>query len=384
MSSLDSYPNIKLITPEFDSQLTDLIIELEKLRERKHLISTTHPVMFHQVKKIYQWMETLGSARIEGNRTTLADYIEDQITKTQSHGEKSLELANLERAYDYIESTIQDRPIDKGFICELHRLVVDGLTPNTLGGEGDINPGALRDHSVSIKGSPHRPPELNSEVVRCMDELIDFINQDAPPKKDLLITAIAHHRFMWIHPFGNGNGRVGRLLTYAMLIRKGFSVERIINPTAVFCLDRDLYNTNLTQADTGSIEGLYNWCEFVLTGLHRELAKIDKLLEFSFFSKRIVEPALRISVDQEWITQEEYKILHLTIEKDQQYICARDIMTKLDTNKPVSYKINQLKAKQMLESMPSMPRKYHLRFDNNYILRGVIQTLKNEGFLTVE
>jgi Fic family protein len=189
---------------------------------------------------------------------------------------------------------------------------------------------------------------------------------------------------MWIHPFGNGNGRVGRLLTYAMLIRKGFSVERIINPTAVFCLDRDRYNTNLTQADTGSIEGLYNWCEFVLTGLHRELAKIDKLLEFSFFSKRIVEPALRISVDQEWITQEEYKILHLTIEKDQQYICARDIMTKLDTNKPVSYKINQLKAKQMLESMPSMPRKYHLRFDNNYILRGVIQTLKNEGYLTVE
>jgi Fic family protein len=329
-------------------------------------------------------METLGSARIEGNRTTLADYIEDQITRPRSHGEKSLELANLERAYEYVESAVHDRPIDKSMICDLHRMVVEGLTPNTQGGEGDLYPGRLRDQPVSIAGARHRPVELHSEVERCVDELIEFINQDAPAKKDLLITAIAHHRFMWIHPFGNGNGRVGRLLTYAMLIRKGFSVERVINPTAVFCLSREQYNDHLADADDGSSEGLTRWCEFVLDGLHRELEKIDQLLEFSFFSKRIVLPALRMSLQQQLITPEEHKILQLSIEKDEQYISAGDIMKLLRTEKSVSYKINQLKAKKMLDSVPGMPRKYHLRFDNNYILRGIVQALKNEGYLTVE
>ena len=384
MSSVDSYPNVRLITPEFDSPLTDFIIELEKLRVRKQFISTTHPVLFHQVKKIYQWMETLGSARIEGNRTTLADYFEDQINQTQSHGEKSKELANLEKAYEYIESNVQDRKIDKGFLCDLHRLVVAELTPNTQGGEGDTHPGILRDHSVRIQGASHLPPQLHSEVVRCVDELIEFINQDTPPKKDLLTIATAHHRFMWIHPFGNGNGRVGRLLTYAMLIRKGFSVERIINPTAVFCLDRDHYYHNLSQADSGSNEGLSHWNLFVLTGLHRELTKIDKMLEFSYFSERIVAPALKIALDQNWINKEEFKILYLTLEKNEPFISAGDIMEKLNTSKSVSYKINKLKAKKMLDSLPNMPRKYHLRFDNNYLLRGIIQVLKNEGYLTVD
>lgn len=40
-----------------------------------------------------------------------------------------------------------------------------------------------------------------------MEELFDFINAEDSPKYDLLKTAIAHHRFVWIHPFGNGNGR---------------------------------------------------------------------------------------------------------------------------------------------------------------------------------
>ena len=70
-----------------------------------------------------------------------------------------------------------------------------------------------------------------------MNELFDFINQDSGAKFDLLKTAIAHHRFVWIHPFGNGDGRTVRLFTYAMLIKLGFNVNvgRIINPTAVLC-----------------------------------------------------------------------------------------------------------------------------------------------------
>ena len=57
-----------------------------------------------------------------------------------------------------------------------------------------------------------------------MQELVAFINENHPPKYDLIKVALAHHRFGWIHPFGNGNGRVVRLLTYALLIKYGFTL----------------------------------------------------------------------------------------------------------------------------------------------------------------
>ena len=82
-----------------------------------------------------------------------------------------------------------------------------------------------------------------------------FINENHPPKYDLIKVALAHHRFGWIHPFGNGNGRVVRLLTYALLIKYGFNVKtggRVLNPTAAFCNDRDQYYDMLARADTGS------------------------------------------------------------------------------------------------------------------------------------
>lgn len=86
-----------------------------------------------------------------------------------------------------------------------------------------------------------------------MDELFEFINTKQGAKYDLLKVALAHHRFAWIHPFDNGNGRTVRMLTYAMLIQYGFNVhmgQRLINPTAVFCNDRDAYYNVLMQADS--------------------------------------------------------------------------------------------------------------------------------------
>ena len=51
--------------------------------------------------------------------------------------------------------------------------------------------------------------------------------KDDSPKYDLLKVAIAHHRFVWVHPFSNGNGRTVRLFTYAMLVKLGFNVNGI-------------------------------------------------------------------------------------------------------------------------------------------------------------
>ena len=66
--------DLKLVKPTFDSSLTDLIIELDYLR-KKQLGGSTHPKVFFQLKHIFHTLESIGSARIEGNNTTIVEYI---------------------------------------------------------------------------------------------------------------------------------------------------------------------------------------------------------------------------------------------------------------------------------------------------------------------
>ena len=157
---------------------------------------------------------------------------------------------------DYVEESIQaGGHISKMLIRELHQLTVDNLVR-----EGDSTPGQYRAGNVQIGGAEHLPPDA-ALVPMLMQELADFINRDDPPKYDLLKMAIVHHRFCWIHPFGNGNGRTVRLLSYGVLIKYGFNVQaggRVLNPTAVFCNDRNAYYAMLSEADKGTDEGLEN------------------------------------------------------------------------------------------------------------------------------
>ena len=150
-----------------------------------------------------------------------------------------------------------------------------------------------------------------------MTELIDFFNRNNDSKYDLLKIALTHHRFAWVHPFQNGNGRVARLLTYAMLIERGFNVEtgRILNPSAVFCNDRETYYKMLFEADSGTDKGLLKWCKYVLTGLRDELTKIDKLLNYDFLSQRILKPAIRYTLERKLVTDLEASILNLAVDK---------------------------------------------------------------------
>ncbi|MFA5244890.1 MAG: hypothetical protein WC380_06275, partial [Pedobacter sp.] len=70
--------DLKLYEPSFGATLTDLIIELDYLR-KKPLSGSTHPGVFFQLKHIFHTLDSVGSARIEGNNTTIAEYIETKL-----------------------------------------------------------------------------------------------------------------------------------------------------------------------------------------------------------------------------------------------------------------------------------------------------------------
>ena len=376
---------LQLYQPKWNSKLAKTIVELERLREKK-LWGTVPPYIFFQLKNIFQIMESLGSARIEGNHTTLSEFVEKIITKVpkDTKMEKDREIFNIDRATSFIEDQIKKgTKISRSHLFEIHKIITDGLTPPP-DGEGSRYPGELRPTNVSIQNSSHFPPE-NIKVPEYFDELIEFVNTQVDLHNDLLVTALSHHRMAWIHPFDNGNGRLIRMFTYAMLIKQGFQVKagRILNPTAIFCMDRNKYYDMLALADTGKEEKVLMWCEYVLSGLKTEIEKIDKLLDLKYMTNTILLPALVISLEREHITKREYNILSAVVKNPNMTIISSDLEDIIGKESPVqrSRILKRLKDKDMLQPIPEKSRVYTIGFANNFLLKGVFDVLEQNGFV---
>ena len=129
--------DLALLNPAFDSPLVDVLTELEHLR-RLQLVGTTPAPVFFQLKRVFHMLESLGSARIEGNHTTLADYVESSLEGGSSTGDHLREIANIEQAMAFIESSMEPgAAVSEHFIRELHALAARDLVR-----EGAATPGA--------------------------------------------------------------------------------------------------------------------------------------------------------------------------------------------------------------------------------------------------
>lgn len=377
---------LKLYEPEWGSELTSIILELEQLRV-KQLGGPVPRHIFLQLKNIFQMLESLGSARIEGNRTTLAELIERTIeekNRPKDGDAQAREIANIEDAIIFIEANVQSGTlVSRALISEIHKIIVKELPPPP-NGEGSYNPGMYRPMPVSIQKADHKPPEP-SQVSEYMEELFSFVNASVESKNDLLVTAIAHHRAAWVHPFDNGNGRVIRMFTYALLIKQGFAVstDRILNPTAIFCNDRQKYYDMLALADTGEKENMLEWCRYVLSGLRDEIKKIDRLLDYRYLMLEILLPALFFAKERELITEREYAILEAVVMSEDMTIKSGDIESVIGemSSEHRSRIIRGLREKGMLNPLKEGGRVYTIGFMNNYLLRGVIKVLEEQGFV---
>ena len=217
------------------------------------------------------------------------------------------------------------------------------------------------------------------------NKFIEFINEKHKEQYQLLMVAIAHHRFEFIHPFDNGNGRMGRLLNYAFLIKLGFKVKqgRLINPSSVFYANRDQYYDMLSCADTLEPRDLLAWCEYFLIGLKNEIEKIDHLLKKEYVQKIILLPMLKIALDREHITKQEFDILTYIVKKDDMCMKAEELdKFGIRKSKEKSNIMTKLKDKKMVRSITDGGRIYTIYFVNNYLLRSIMHVLKDSGFVS--
>ncbi|WP_104089767.1 Fic family protein [Cryobacterium sp. N19] len=359
----------------FDSDLTREIIAFERARANLSR-GTTPSIIYSQLKELFQLLTSIMSARIEGNRTSILDAVtgaaESRLGNSlRPQNEGVREILNIQRAITFIDANVGSSPVDHLFIRELHRIVVDGLSR-----EGDHTPGAYRLGEVSIGHSAHHPP-WPSDVPDYMSVLVAFIAQPQAPHNQLLQTAIVHHRFLWIHPFGNGNGRVARLITYAMLIQHGFSSSAgygAVNPTAVFGADRQAYYDNLELADTLENDGVVAWCTYVLRGLNSDLANLARLSDAEFVIHQVLVPAVERLRAAGGLTLREAEAL--SIAAAQTTVKAADLESAFPGSASSrSHAIKRLIDRGLLVPVESGARSYRLAFVPNDLTVHLVRRL---------
>ncbi|RAN76144.1 hypothetical protein B5P43_24425 [Bacillus sp. SRB_336] len=372
----------KIEFPEFafSSPLAGSIIALERLRGDLGS-GSTHPAVFMQLKSLFQLMSSIMSARIEGNRTSIVDAVAGATAAAngeQAPAEGVQEIINLQEAAAFVDTVVQPgTPMTHALVRELHKIAVRGLNR-----EGDKTPGSYRTDEVTIGGSHHVPP-LAVSVQGDMSELLDFVNSPVEQSFDLLKVAIAHHRFVWIHPFGNGNGRVCRLFTYATLVSQGLSdsgMYRAVNPTTVFGSDRARYYSMLEQADTLEPNDIVQWCDYLLNGILEDMQKLDKLSDSTFVLDSLLRPSIKRGVDAGALSRQDAAVLDVVGRLTE--VKASDLKAALPGSvSSRSQQIRKLVDRKLIQPIVEGKRSYQLVMAPGPLTPFIIRQLDQLDFL---
>ena len=171
-----------------------------------------------------------------------------------------------------------------------------------------------------------------------------------------------------------------------MLQKYGFDKVALLNPAAIFCMNRDKYFAALSKADTGTEDGMLFWCRYVLAGLNSELKKIEKLLDRNFLIEKIIKPSIEYSLSRGLITPDESKIVEFGLYNPEFIFMSKDITKIFGSKQPrqITYFITKMLQKGLLKKESPTSRKYYINILYNPNLRGFVETITKEGFLNFE
>jgi len=229
---------------------TQLIQEelLARINEKMKQLNSMRPIPADALGKLHEEMRlvhTYHSNAIEGNTLTLQEtklVLEEGLTIGGKSLREHIEATNNAKAFDRMEELAKKKySIDQITIQEIHEIVTRGILEDA---------GRYRIRNVRITGAVKSPPDW-SKIVKLMDDLIEKI---AESKAHPIETAsFLHHRFVEIHPFSDGNGRVARLLTNLYLIARNYP------PVVLKKEDRGKYYKSLRAADAGNLGPFANF-----------------------------------------------------------------------------------------------------------------------------
>jgi Fic family protein len=244
---------------------------LGRLAEVGRLMPNPHLLIRPFVRR-----EAVLSSQIEGTLASYDDLVLFEVDEdVEQRAPDVREVANYVRALEYGLSRVSTPPLSRRVICELHRILME----NVRG--GDQTPGEFRRNQVyigqrgqAIAEARFVPPPPGELVDRAMADLERYLH--APSELPSVVRlALVHYQFEAIHPFNDGNGRIGRLLISLMLCLEGVLLQPLLYLSAWFERYRSEYYDHLLYV---SQRGSWNeWLTFFARGVaHEAMDAVDR------------------------------------------------------------------------------------------------------------
>ncbi|MCC5846390.1 MAG: Fic family protein [Verrucomicrobia bacterium] len=288
--------------------------------------------------------EAVLSSKIEGTQATVDEVLEQEagILKEGEKAKDIQEIINYREALRSANHYLEDRPITLSFVCQLHRTLL-----NSVRGQ-DKTPGEFRKdqnwigfHGCTIEEASFVPPN----PLRLIDHLNAWENYLAVNDIDLLLqTAVIHAQFELLHPFKDGNGRIGRILIPLFLYQKKKLSQPMFYLSSYLEAHRDEYYLRLQNI---SREGDWNaWIAFFLRAITEQAknnnAKVKAIMElYDRMKQRIHE-----------ITHSQYTVHLLDAIFDRPIFETTDFVRRTGIQKPTAMGLlRQLKAAGILREL---------------------------------
>jgi len=280
-----------------------------------------------QVAELTRWMHCYYSNLIEGQQTRVRD-IEAALKKDFAAEPEKRHLQQLSLAHLKVQRWAASQtgsPFASEFIRELHRRFYTQL-PEAMrlatalkGKKTPLTPGELRDRDVEVGTHVGPPHELVPDLLGHFQRRYE--SPDFSRIQRIIAIGASHHRLAWIHPFRDGNGRVVRLFSDAVVQQLGIDGGGLWSLSRGFARNRTEYYSRLSNADQGrssssaddgrghlSERALWDFCEFTLRVMADQIAFMEQLLDLDGLERRI-EHYVRV-VDAQ-VAPEADRISHL-------------------------------------------------------------------------
>ncbi len=255
-----------------------------------------------------QILATHYSTSIEGNPLSPQDVtnviLGDQVPTTKSEKEVKNYFAILTSLTNLARQNV---PVSVELTEKFHAQLMDGLEEKSKWGLRDsgVFVGHKEKDQMVVKHNP--PYHTKSEIKKALNELYDWLRKESDIHP-LLKAGIFHHQFAYIHPFFDGNGRVGRILTTYFLLLKHYEVSKYFILDDYYDIDRHLYSDTLHTADAGDKTA---WLEYFLEGIASSMQAAEgRIVDLKRTNLDDVEGEKRVLV-----TAREEEVLQIIIEK---------------------------------------------------------------------
>jgi Fic family protein len=289
------------------SDLPDLVIDLE--RKAAKLGGMVNPTVLRVITEHMRVINSYYSNLIEGNSThprEIRKAMEGDYNDDPAKRDLQLESIAHIKAQEALEA---DPPSLENLntpecIAKIHRLFYENIPESLRIVEGPNNepkfavPGQFRGPGEEVKVGRHLPPE--AEVLEIFFNRFSkaYSLKTLHGQKKIITAMAAHHRFLWIHPFLDGNGRVARLYTDLFLREIGIGGYGVWNISRGLAKNNAEYKSNLAKADytrQGDLDGrgalseknLIEFCEFMLRVAIDQVEYMEELLDLKPMVKRI-------------------------------------------------------------------------------------------------